>query len=88
MPLYVYLSIGVQWNPRLHYDSLLVYLVYPYERKSHPRMAMLLSKQDHSRSRVAGSTHEILGLCTLLVRVVGYKVAKHLNLRLGEETKG
>jgi hypothetical protein len=23
-----------------------------------------------------------------LVRVVGYKVAKHLNLRLGKETKG
>jgi hypothetical protein len=37
---------------------------------------------------VAGSTHEILGLCSLLVRVVGYKVDKHLNLRLGEETKG
>jgi hypothetical protein len=50
-------------------------------------MAML-SKQDHGRSRVAGSTHEILGLCSTLVRVVSYKVTKHLNLRLGEETKG
>jgi hypothetical protein len=47
----------------------------------------MLSKQDHSRSRVTGSTHEILGLCSLLDRVVGYKVDKHLNLRLGEETK-
>jgi hypothetical protein len=37
---------------------------------------------------VAGSIHEISGLCSLLVRVVGYKVDKHLNLRLGEETKG
>jgi hypothetical protein len=58
MPLYVHLSIGVQWNPRLHYDSLPVYLVYPYESKSQARMAML-SKQDHGRSREAGSTHEI-----------------------------
>jgi hypothetical protein len=45
-------------------------------------MAML-SKQDHSRSRVAGSTREILGLCSLLVRVVGYKVDENLNLRPG-----
>jgi hypothetical protein len=37
---------------------------------------------------VASFTHEILGLCSLLVRVVGYKVDKHLNLRLGKETKG
>jgi hypothetical protein len=37
---------------------------------------------------VAGSAHEILGLCSLLDKVVGYKVDKHLNLRLGEETKG
>jgi hypothetical protein len=50
-------------------------------------MAML-SKQDHDRCRVAGSTHEISRLCSLLDRVVGYKVDKHLNLRLGEETKG
>jgi hypothetical protein len=27
-------------------------------------------------------------LCSLLVRVVGYKVDENLNLRLGEETKG
>jgi hypothetical protein len=37
---------------------------------------------------VAGPTHEISGLCSLLVRVVGYKVDENLNLRLGEETKG
>jgi hypothetical protein len=30
---------------------------------------------------VAGSTHEILGMCSLLVRVVGYKVDVNLNLR-------
>jgi hypothetical protein len=36
-------------------------------------MAML-SKQDHSRSRVAGSTHEISGLGSFLVRMVGFKV--------------
>jgi hypothetical protein len=29
---------------------------------------------------VAGSTHEILGMCSLLVRVVGYKVDVNLNL--------
>jgi hypothetical protein len=50
-------------------------------------MAML-SKQDHGRSRVAGSIHEILGLCSYLVRVVGYNVDKNLNLRLDEETNG
>jgi hypothetical protein len=87
MPLYVHLSIGVQWNPRLHYESLPIYLVYPYESKTHTRMAML-SKQDHGRSRVTGSTCETSGLCSSLVRVVGYKVAKHLNLRLGKKTKG
>jgi hypothetical protein len=37
---------------------------------------------------VFGSTHEISGLSSLLVRVVGYKVSKNLNLRLGEKTKG
>jgi hypothetical protein len=37
---------------------------------------------------VAGPTHEISGLCSLLVRVVGYKVDGNLNLRLGEKTKG
>jgi hypothetical protein len=36
-------------------------------------MAML-SKQDHGRSRVAGSTHETLGLGSFLVRMVGFKV--------------
>jgi hypothetical protein len=39
--MYVHLSIGVHWNPRLHYDTLHVYLVYPYESKSHDSMAML-----------------------------------------------
>jgi hypothetical protein len=37
---------------------------------------------------MAGSTNEISGLCSLFDRVVGYKVDKHLNLRLGEKTKG
>jgi hypothetical protein len=37
---------------------------------------------------VAGPTRENSRLCSLLVRVVGYKVDEHLNLRLGEETKG
>jgi hypothetical protein len=37
---------------------------------------------------VVGPTHEISGLCSLLVRVVDYKVDENLNLRLGEETKG
>jgi hypothetical protein len=41
MLLYVHLSIGVQWNPRLHYDTLPCYLVYPYESNSHDSMAML-----------------------------------------------
>jgi hypothetical protein len=48
----------------------------------------MLSNQDHGRSRVAGSTHEISRLCSLLVRLVDYKVDENLNLRLGEETKG
>jgi hypothetical protein len=50
-------------------------------------MAML-SKQDHGRSRVASSTHEISGLCSLLVTVVGYKVDENLNLRLGGTIRG
>jgi hypothetical protein len=50
-------------------------------------MAMF-SKQDHGISQVAGSTHEISGMCSYLVRAVGYKVNENLNLRLGEETKG
>jgi hypothetical protein len=37
---------------------------------------------------VTGSTHKISELCSLLDRVVGYKVDKNLNLRLDEETKG
>jgi hypothetical protein len=37
---------------------------------------------------VAGPTSEISGLCSLLARVVGYKVDENLNMRLGEETKG
>jgi hypothetical protein len=48
----------------------------------------MLCNQDHGRSRVAGSTHEISGLCSLLVRVVGYKVDENLNLRPGRATKG
>jgi hypothetical protein len=50
------------------------------------RMSML-SKQDHSRSRVTASTREISGLCSLLVRVVGYKVDKLLNLRLARKLR-
>jgi hypothetical protein len=52
-----------------------------------PIIMAMLSIHDHDRSRMAGSTHEILGLCSLLVRVVGYKVYENLNLRLGKETK-
>jgi hypothetical protein len=37
---------------------------------------------------VAGSTHEISGLCSLLVRVVCYKVDENLNLRLGGAVRG
>jgi hypothetical protein len=37
---------------------------------------------------VAGSTREISGPCSLLVRAVGYKVDENLNLRLREEAKG
>jgi hypothetical protein len=37
---------------------------------------------------VVSSTREISVLCSLMVRVVGYKVDKCLNLRLGEKTKG
>jgi hypothetical protein len=36
---------------------------------------------------VAGPTREISGLCSLLIRVVGYKFDENLNLRLGEESK-
>jgi hypothetical protein len=32
---------------------------------------------------VAGFTHDISGMCSLLVRVVGYKVDENLNLSLG-----
>jgi hypothetical protein len=38
-------------------------------------MAML-STQDHGRTQVAGSTREILGLGSFLVRMVGFKVGK------------
>jgi hypothetical protein len=37
---------------------------------------------------VAGSTHEISGLCSLLVRVVGYKVDENLNARPRGAIKG
>jgi hypothetical protein len=50
-------------------------------------MAML-TKQDHSRSRVVGSTRKISGLCSLLVRVVGYKVDENLNSRPGGANRG
>jgi hypothetical protein len=38
-------------------------------------MAML-NKQDHVRSRVASFTHEISGLGSFLVRMVGFKFDK------------
>jgi hypothetical protein len=38
--MYVHLSIGVYWNPQLHYDAFPCYLVYSYESKSHDSMAM------------------------------------------------
>jgi hypothetical protein len=44
-PMYVHLSIGVHWNPRLHYNTLPVYLVYPYETKSHDGMLSNLGLQ-------------------------------------------
>jgi hypothetical protein len=47
----------------------------------------MLSKRDHCRSQVASSTRDILGLCSLLVRVVGYNIDDNFNLRLGEGTK-
>jgi hypothetical protein len=37
---------------------------------------------------VAGSTREISGMWSYLVRMVGFKVDENLNMRLGEETKG
>jgi hypothetical protein len=37
---------------------------------------------------VAGSTHEISGMCSLSVRVVGYKVDENLNLRPGGTIRG
>jgi hypothetical protein len=37
---------------------------------------------------VAGSTREILGLCSLMVKVVGYKVVEILNLRSGGVIRG
>jgi hypothetical protein len=37
---------------------------------------------------VAGSTRKISGLCSLLVRVVGYKVDENLNPRPGEAIRG
>jgi hypothetical protein len=41
MLLDVHLCIGVQWNPRLPYNTLPSYLVYPYESKSHDSITML-----------------------------------------------
>jgi hypothetical protein len=37
---------------------------------------------------VAGSTREISGLCSLLIRVVGYKVDENLNMRPGGVIRG
>jgi hypothetical protein len=37
---------------------------------------------------VASSTREISGMCSLLVRAIGYKVDENLNLRLGGAIRG
>jgi hypothetical protein len=33
MPLYAHLSIGVQWNPKLHYDPFLFTLFTPMKAR-------------------------------------------------------
>jgi hypothetical protein len=48
----------------------------------------ILSKQDHGRSQVTGSTRKIRALFPSWFRVVGQRIDKYLNMRLGEETKG
>jgi hypothetical protein len=53
----VALSIGVQWNPRLHYDTLPIYLVYSYESKSFDRMVCLVI-HDFGRSRVTRTARD------------------------------
>jgi hypothetical protein len=48
----------------------------------------MLSKQDHGRSRVTGSTHEISGLRSFWLEWLVLKWISDLNMRLGEETMG
>jgi hypothetical protein len=68
--------IGVYWNPR---NALLLFPGYPWSyHGGNPLEWLYLVIQDHGRSRVAGSTSEISGLCSLLDRVVGYKVMRTL----------
>jgi hypothetical protein len=47
----------------------------------------MLSKQDHDRSQVTGSTRETSGLFSLFVRMVCYKVDENLNPRPDEATR-
>jgi hypothetical protein len=53
MPLYVHLSIGVQWNPRLHYDFILFTLFTSMKARVSIEWLCLVI-QDFGRSRVAG----------------------------------
>jgi hypothetical protein len=48
----------------------------------------MLSKQDHGRSRVVGSTREILGREPFWLEWLVLKLISELNLRLGKETMG
>jgi hypothetical protein len=63
MLMYVHLSIGVQWNPRLHYDTLPVYLVYPYESKSLYRMTMLSDSRLQIAATIASAGVEVGSDC-------------------------
>jgi hypothetical protein len=77
---------GVYWNPR---NALLLFPDYPWSYCGGNPLEWLCSvTQDHSRSRVAGSTHKISGLCSSLDRVVGYKVDENLNPRSGRAIRG
>jgi hypothetical protein len=52
MPLYVHLSIGVHWNPRLHYDPFLSTLFTPVKARV-TLVWLCLVIHDFGRSRVA-----------------------------------
>jgi hypothetical protein len=63
--LYVHLSIGVQWNPRLHYDPSCLSCLLD-ESKSHYSMALL----SNSRLRLKSSGRKPLVIGSLLSMVV------------------